>query len=75
MQIVSVMEDRARSVDLMKHKYYDLLYCYHITKHNYRKGTEHLTYGVGQICHTLAIQYVRLSVHTEERTHALWGQI
>lgn len=38
LQIVRVMEDRARSMDLMKHKYYDLLYCYHTTKQNYRKG-------------------------------------
>jgi nuclear pore complex protein Nup160 len=25
-------------VDLLKHKYYDLLYCFHTTKHNYRKA-------------------------------------
>ena len=37
-QIENVIEDRARSVDLIKHKYYDLLYCFHTTRQNYRKG-------------------------------------
>ena len=37
-QIEKVMEDRARSVDLLKSKYYDLLYCFHITRKKYRKG-------------------------------------
>lgn len=37
-QIERVIEDRARSVDVVKHKYYDLLYCFHTTRQNYRKG-------------------------------------
>ena len=37
-QIERVIEERARSVDVVKHKYYDLLYCFHTTRQNYRKG-------------------------------------
>lgn len=37
-QVERVIEDRARSLDMVKHKYYDLLYCFHTTKQNYRKG-------------------------------------
>lgn len=38
LQVVSIIESRARAVDLMTHNYYELLYAFHINRHNYRKG-------------------------------------
>lgn len=38
-KVVSILESRARSVDLATHNYYDLLYSFHIYRGNYRKGT------------------------------------
>jgi len=32
------MEQRARSVEVVKYQYYSLLYCYHIARNNRRKG-------------------------------------
>ncbi len=37
-EVVSILESRARSVDLTTHNYYDLLYAFHIFRNNYRKG-------------------------------------
>ncbi|XP_038053213.1 nuclear pore complex protein Nup160-like isoform X2 [Patiria miniata] len=38
-EVVSIMESRARSVDLLTtHNYYDLLYAFHIFRGNYRKA-------------------------------------
>ena len=37
-QIERVIEVRARSVDVTKHSYYDLLYCFHTSRGNHRKG-------------------------------------
>lgn len=37
-QVVGIIESRARAVDLMTHSYYELLYAFHIYRHNYRKG-------------------------------------
>ncbi len=36
--VVAILESRARSVDLSTHNFYDLLYSFHIFRHNYRKG-------------------------------------
>ena len=35
------MESRARSLDISKHKYYDLLYAFHIKRNNFRAGSIH----------------------------------
>lgn len=38
-EVVRVIEDRARTTgDLMKQKYYDLLYCYHTTHSDFRRA-------------------------------------
>lgn len=36
--MVSIIESRARGLDLLTHNYYELLYAFHISRHNYRKG-------------------------------------
>uniref|UniRef100_A0A8D3DJM7 Nuclear pore complex protein Nup160 n=1 Tax=Scophthalmus maximus TaxID=52904 RepID=A0A8D3DJM7_SCOMX len=38
-EVVSIIESRARGLDLLTHNYYELLYAFHINRHNYRKGT------------------------------------
>lgn len=50
LQVVSIIESRARAVDLMSHNYYELLYAFHINRHNYRKGERSLG-----LCHILAL--------------------
>ncbi|XP_039512656.1 nuclear pore complex protein Nup160 isoform X2 [Pimephales promelas] len=46
-EVVSIIESRARAVDLMTHNYYELLYAFHINRHNYRKaGTVMFEYGM-----------------------------
>lgn len=37
---MGIIESRARAVDLMTHNYYELLYAFHIYRHNYRKGKQ-----------------------------------
>ncbi|XP_061780964.2 nuclear pore complex protein Nup160 [Nerophis lumbriciformis] len=37
-EVVSIMESRARGLDLLSHNYYELLYAFHINRHNYRKA-------------------------------------
>jgi len=37
-QVVNILESRARSIELSKHRYYELLYAFHIKRNNYRKG-------------------------------------
>lgn len=37
--MVGIIESRARGLDLLAHNYYELLYAFHINRHNYRKGT------------------------------------
>ncbi|XP_066217650.1 nuclear pore complex protein Nup160 [Saccopteryx leptura] len=45
--VVGIIESRARAVDLMTHNYYELLYAFHIYRHNYRKaGTVMFEYGM-----------------------------
>ncbi|XP_064599845.1 nuclear pore complex protein Nup160-like [Liolophura sinensis] len=45
-EVVSILESRARSVDLATHNYYDLLYSFHIYRGNYRKaGSVMYEYG------------------------------
>lgn len=46
-QVVSIIESRARGLDLLAHNYYELLYAFHINRHNYRKGVTatHLSLG------------------------------
>ncbi|CAJ0956067.1 unnamed protein product [Ranitomeya imitator] len=46
-EVVSIIEARARAVDLLTHNYYELLYAFHIHRHNYRKaGTVMFEYGM-----------------------------
>uniref|UniRef100_A0A8C0FXK2 Nucleoporin 160 n=1 Tax=Chelonoidis abingdonii TaxID=106734 RepID=A0A8C0FXK2_CHEAB len=46
-EVVGIIEARARAVDLMTHNYYELLYAFHIYRHNYRKaGTVMFEYGM-----------------------------
>ncbi|RXM33300.1 Nuclear pore complex protein Nup160 [Acipenser ruthenus] len=46
-EVVTIIESRARAVDLMTHNYYELLYAFHINRHNYRKaGTVMFEYGM-----------------------------
>ncbi|KAM4017014.1 nuclear pore complex protein Nup160 [Anomaloglossus baeobatrachus] len=46
-EVVSIIEARARAVDLMTHNYYELLYAFHIHRQNYRKaGTVMFEYGM-----------------------------
>ncbi|XP_060784508.1 nuclear pore complex protein Nup160 isoform X1 [Neoarius graeffei] len=46
-EVVAIIESRARAVDLMTHNYYELLYAFHINRHNYRKaGTVMFEYGM-----------------------------
>uniref|UniRef100_A0A8C4ZUY2 Nuclear pore complex protein Nup160 n=1 Tax=Gadus morhua TaxID=8049 RepID=A0A8C4ZUY2_GADMO len=46
-EVVSIIESRARAVDLLAHNYYELLYAFHIHRHNYRKaGTVMFEYGM-----------------------------
>uniref|UniRef100_A0A9J8D3V8 Nucleoporin 160 n=1 Tax=Cyprinus carpio carpio TaxID=630221 RepID=A0A9J8D3V8_CYPCA len=46
-EVVNIIESRARAVDLMTHNYYELLYAFHINRHNYRKaGTVMFEYGM-----------------------------
>ncbi|XP_028306669.1 nuclear pore complex protein Nup160 [Gouania willdenowi] len=37
-EVVTIIESRARSLDLLTHNYYELLYAFHIARHNYRKA-------------------------------------
>ncbi|KAL5007266.1 hypothetical protein ScPMuIL_016072, partial [Solemya velum] len=37
-EVVSILENRARSVDLTTHNYYDLLYAFHIFRSNFRRA-------------------------------------
>lgn len=46
-EVVGIIESRARGLDLLAHNYYDLLYAFHINRHNYRKaGTVMFEYGM-----------------------------
>ncbi|XP_048709909.2 nuclear pore complex protein Nup160 isoform X3 [Caretta caretta] len=46
-EVVGIIESRARAIDLMTHNYYELLYAFHIYRHNYRKaGTVMFEYGM-----------------------------
>ncbi|KAM4572900.1 nuclear pore complex protein Nup160 isoform 2-T2 [Odontesthes bonariensis] len=46
-EVVGIIESRARSLDLLTHNYYDLLYAFHIARHNYRKaGTVMFEFGM-----------------------------
>lgn len=46
-EVVSVIESRARGLDLLTHNYYELLYAFHIARHNYRKaGTVMFEFGM-----------------------------
>ena len=38
-ELETVIETRARSVDLAVNNYYEFLYSFHISKENYRKGS------------------------------------
>uniref|UniRef100_A0A3Q3W6F3 Uncharacterized protein n=1 Tax=Mola mola TaxID=94237 RepID=A0A3Q3W6F3_MOLML len=46
-EVVSIIESRARGLDLLAHNYYELLYAFHINRHNYRKaGTVMFEFGM-----------------------------
>ncbi|XP_028287626.1 nuclear pore complex protein Nup160 isoform X2 [Parambassis ranga] len=46
-EVVSIIESRARGLDLLTHNYYELLYAFHIFRHNYRKaGTVMFEFGM-----------------------------
>uniref|UniRef100_A0A1A7YTS7 Nucleoporin 160kDa n=1 Tax=Iconisemion striatum TaxID=60296 RepID=A0A1A7YTS7_9TELE len=46
-EVVGIIESRARSLDLLTHNYYELLYAFHIARHNYRKaGTVMFEFGM-----------------------------
>ncbi|XP_061578278.1 nuclear pore complex protein Nup160 [Cololabis saira] len=46
-EVVFIIESRARGLDLLAHNYYELLYAFHITRHNYRKaGTVMYEFGM-----------------------------
>ncbi|XP_033095600.1 nuclear pore complex protein Nup160-like [Anneissia japonica] len=46
-EVVSIIESRARSVDLKTHNYYDFLYAFHTFRGNYRKaGSTMYEYGM-----------------------------
>ncbi|KAM6973336.1 nuclear pore complex protein Nup160 [Aplochiton taeniatus] len=46
-EVVSIIESRARAVDLLSHNYYELLYAFHVNRHNFRKaGTVMFEYGM-----------------------------
>ncbi|XP_039860058.1 nuclear pore complex protein Nup160 [Simochromis diagramma] len=46
-EVVSIIESRARGLDLLTHNYYELLYAFHIARHNYRKaGTVMFEFGM-----------------------------
>ncbi|XP_077588676.1 nuclear pore complex protein Nup160 isoform X1 [Stigmatopora nigra] len=46
-EVVSIIESRARGMDLLAHNYYELLYAFHVNRHNYRKaGAAMLELGV-----------------------------
>ncbi|KAI0231198.1 nucleoporin 160 [Lamellibrachia satsuma] len=50
-EVVNILASRARSIDLSKHNYYDLLYAFHVFRGNFRRaGTVMYEYGlrVGQ---------------------------
>ncbi|XP_063612781.1 nuclear pore complex protein Nup160-like, partial [Penaeus indicus] len=36
--VINILESRARSADILVNNYYDLLYAFHISKHNYKKA-------------------------------------
>nr|XP_045619650.1 nuclear pore complex protein Nup160-like isoform X1 [Procambarus clarkii] len=36
--VITILENRARSADILINNYYDLLYAFHISKHNYKKA-------------------------------------
>lgn len=39
-EVVGIIESRARGLDLLAHNYYELLYAFHINRHNFRKGKQ-----------------------------------
>ncbi|XP_077146218.1 nuclear pore complex protein Nup160-like isoform X2 [Ranitomeya variabilis] len=41
-QVVSIIEARAQDVDLLTHNYYEILYAFHIHRHNYPKALEEI---------------------------------
>lgn len=40
--VITILENRARSADILVNNYYDLLYAFHISKHNYKKGNVYI---------------------------------
>uniref|UniRef100_A0A3Q4I347 Nucleoporin 160 n=1 Tax=Neolamprologus brichardi TaxID=32507 RepID=A0A3Q4I347_NEOBR len=44
-EVVSIIESRARGLDLLTHNYYELLYAFHIARHNY-PGTVMFEFGM-----------------------------
>ncbi|XP_076070000.1 nuclear pore complex protein Nup160 isoform X2 [Oratosquilla oratoria] len=44
--VVTIIENRARSADILINNYYDLLFAFHVLKHNYKKAA-HVMYECG----------------------------
>lgn len=38
LQVVSILESRARTVDITTQNYYDILYAFYVTRNNFGKG-------------------------------------
>ncbi|XP_069751270.1 nuclear pore complex protein Nup160 isoform X2 [Narcine bancroftii] len=63
-EVVGIIESRARAVDLMAHNYYELLYAFHIQRHNFRKaGTVMFEYGMRLGQEVRSLQGLQKQVH------------
>lgn len=36
--VINILENRARSADILVNNYYDILYAFHVSKHNFKRG-------------------------------------
>ncbi|XP_062918368.1 nuclear pore complex protein Nup160 isoform X1 [Mobula hypostoma] len=63
-EVVGIIESRARAVDLMTHNYYELLYAFHVQRHNFRKaGTVMFEYGMRLGREVRSLQGLQKQVH------------
>ncbi|XP_069479189.1 nuclear pore complex protein Nup160 [Ambystoma mexicanum] len=64
-EVVGIIEVRARAADLMTHNYYELLYAFHIYRHNYRKaGTVMFEYGMRLGCEVRTLRGLQKQVNS-----------
>lgn len=45
LQVVSILESRARSVDITTQNYYDLLYAFYVSRVNFGKGVYNIVFN------------------------------